>query len=155
MHWTQIAYPILLGAACYFGGASRVLTIACFGNFIGTVLLSASTISVAIVDLVTICALIGRGRRENISAMVFLMMVFAYPISSGLNFTTSTTYAIVDALGVLLLGVVANVGGGGGRNSRVTRRRRFGLASVAQVGRYAPVFGRINPREKVRGLGRD
>lgn len=126
MDLTQIIYALGLLVAIWWGGPDWRLSLACVANFIGTMALSASPLTVGVLDLVTIAVLVTLGTWRGYSmAAIFAVLVPIYPIGSYLAWPTHATYAIVDLLGYALLGVLAS-GSGGYRSKRRDKPRADG-----------------------------
>lgn len=126
MDWTQLAYSALLLAAIVLGRPDWRLSAICVGNFIGTMELSPSLLSVGVLDAVTVAALIYVGTwRGNALAFIFAILIPWYVFGAYFSWTTSTTYTIVDMFGfVSIPGVLASGSGGGIRGWRGAAGRK-------------------------------
>lgn len=145
----QISYAALLAFAIWCGQPSWRLSAICCVNFIGTMTLAASPISVGVLDMATITALfLVGGWRGYALAGVFVAIVPIYPIGVYLAWSNFAIYAIVDLLGYAIPGVLASGSGNGGNRSgrHFDRARRAGVLGVASVRTiFARGYRKINP----------
>lgn len=133
MDLSQISYAALLFGAIWWGGPDWRLSALCVGNFLGTMILSASPLSVGVLDMTTIALLIYIGTwRGYALAFIFAVLVPIYVIAAYLAWSIDATYAIIDPLGYAIPGVLAS-GRGGHRNRRCSDRRRRGGGSGASA----------------------
>ena len=65
MDLSQIIYAGLLAFAIWYGGPSWRLSALCVGNFVGTMALAASPLTVGVLDACTIAALLIVGRASS------------------------------------------------------------------------------------------
>ena len=124
MHWTQIAYALILCtalASAFWRGQNSWLLMAVMSvNFVATYELSDSFVDVSIVDLMCAACLLGRSQVASMVALLFALMVallFAlmvpvYLAAWALQWQNSTTYAIVDVLAYLQCALIGGIGGG-------------------------------------------
>jgi hypothetical protein len=96
-------------------------------------------LGVAVLDIACAALLIGSSRQADIVAAIFVVMVPIYVIGAIAAFPPNATYAIIDLLAVVQLGVIANGRGGMAIHRRYFGRRGNPVLPSAQARRYAPV----------------
>ena len=91
-------------------------------NFVATMELAANPINVAIADAIAATPLLFFGRRGQIVAAIYGVMIPIYPALSASGFAGVTIYAIVDVLAILQIAVAGRWDVGSGRAVRIVYR---------------------------------
>lgn len=112
MHWTQGLYLILLIAALWHGKAGPRLTLAMLGNVAATMALASDPVTVGVADTVAAAVLIGGNAKARIVATLFSVMLPVYVSAHVFSWSSATTYAIIDLLAFVQLGVICGASGG-------------------------------------------
>lgn len=97
------------------------------GNFIVTMILAENPVPVAIADLMTAAIILGVSTRANIVAGLFALMQPIYIAGFALGWPDATTYACIDLLAYVQLGVMGGVDRGMGRAYRFTHGWLYSL----------------------------
>ena len=122
MHWTQALYVGLLVLACYTGKPRPAIMVAMWGDLIATMVLASSPIAVGVADAAAMAVLMMAGRRGLVVAMLFSVMIPVYVAAAWLAWPNEATYAIIDLIAYLQLGVI----GGLDRGLRIAFRAFVG-----------------------------
>lgn len=125
--WQTIFAAALL-LAIVLGKPSLTLGAVMLANLAGTMVLHGNPLAVGVLDLVCAAILIGRGNREIAVAALFVLMVPVYIAGKANGWSPATTYAIVEAIAYIQVGVMGNVGGGMARG--IGAVRRWGAVSI-------------------------
>lgn len=91
-------------------------------NFLATMELADNPINVAIADSIAAAILLFAGKRGQIVAAIYAVMIPLYPILSASGFANSTIYAIIDGLAIAQLVVAGRWDVGIGRALRLVHR---------------------------------
>lgn len=103
-------------------GRQWLVVLVVAGNFIATMELAGNPINVAIADSIAATILLFTGRRGQIVAAIYAVMIPLYPILSASGFANSTIYAIIDGLAIAQLVVAGRWDVGIGRALRLVHR---------------------------------
>lgn len=109
MDWSQVLYAGLLALALIAGRPPLIIAAALVFDFAATMTLAADPVSVAIVDLIAILMLIGRGARANIIAGLFVIMQPLYIAAHNQWLSHAAAYSIVDLIAYVQLGVAGGM----------------------------------------------
>ncbi len=156
MIW-QVIFALALASALALGRPRLIVWVAMLGNLAATALLAADPVTVAVFDLVAATLLFFGDTRAKILAMIFATMAPIYVIFGLLGVHQSTTYAIIDVLAFLQVGVISGADVGISRAIRNARRRLAGrgsraVPSVAQRGHaFVGVAAISGESDQVRG----
>jgi len=143
MHWTQALYIGLLcvALACSWRQPwSALIAAVMVGNLVATMTLAPDPIAVGIADAVSAAILLLGNTRARTVAMLFSVMIPVYVSADWLLWPNYATYAIIDLIAYLQLGIVGGLDRGIGRICRAAARRWRGLADPASQGGHA-AFG--------------
>ena len=133
MDWSQIIFTTALFGALIYGGPHWRIWMAMICNFLATMTLADTPTTVAIADLAAAAFLLGAGHRAHIVAFLFAVMVPIYWAATVFpQWPSSATYAIIDAIAYVQLGVIGYGGGG-----LTIIRRNLGLRYGAILGPMA------------------
>lgn len=104
-------------------------------NFIGTMILADMPLAVAGLDIVCASWLVCFGNtRAKAVGWFYVLMLLSYAFGRAMELPNSTTYAIVDIIGLLQYLVAGHVDNGGANLARYLGRcRDFGLRLVRRA----------------------
>jgi hypothetical protein len=129
----QIIFTCGLFGALLIGLPHWRIWVAMICNFLATMTFADTPTLVGIVDIACAAFLLGAGRQAHIVAFLFACMVPVYWLPTGFpQWSNSATYAIIDVIAYVQLGVIGY--GGGGVNFI---RRHFGLRHRTVLGTVA------------------
>lgn len=143
MHWTQALYIVLLGLALCASWRQRwpaLIAAVMVGNLVVTMALASDPIAVGVADAVSAAILLIGNARAWAVAMLFSVMIVVYVSATWLLWPNAATYAIIDLIAYLQLGIVGGMDRGIGRICRSAARRWRGIADPAPQGGHA-AFG--------------
>lgn len=150
MHWTQATYLCLLILAIYMGRPIWLIGAVMLGNLTATMAFASDPYAVGAADALSAAILLTSDTRAKIVAMLFSVMIPVYVSAQWLAWPASATYAIIDLIALLQLGVIGGVDRGIGRACRaVAGRRRIpadtqahgGHAAISVASIYGPDYG--------------
>lgn len=142
MHWTQAAYICLLLvaiAASWRLHGSAIIAAVMLGNLGATMAMAHDPVAVGVADAASAALLLIGPTRARIVAMLFSVMIPVYVSALVFTWPNSTTYAIIDLIALVQLGVIGGVDRGLGRAARAAGRRGNDAGNTAPDGRYATV----------------
>ena len=95
----QTIIAVLIVIAGLTGRQWNIVSIVAL-NFMATMLLAANPVNVAIGDAIAASLLLFMGRRGQVVAAIYAVMIPIYPAMSAAGFPNYTTYAIIDVLAI-------------------------------------------------------
>jgi len=112
-------------AAIAYGRPPRLIIAVMAGNFAATWYLAADPLAVGVADAASAAVLLWSPNvRNRVIATLFSVMVPFYVSGAAMSLQPSTTYAIIDCIALLQLGVIGGIDRGIGRiRSRLRGRR--------------------------------
>ena len=151
MTWYAIDW-ILLVAALWFGRPPVLVVVALTADLaLGGTGLAQSPYAIAIVDLGAAIVCLGHSARGDIAALIFVAMTMTGAVMTAMDFSRETTYACIDALLWVQLGVIGGIDRGIRHTLRHTSRRRNSALGHVEV-RPASVGLSGTASENRRGL---
>ena len=129
----SIWQAILIGGwvLAIIAGADKRLAFVMACNFVVTALWPGNIGIVGLADLATIAALASISARGQVIAAIYVLCAVINACATMLSLPPSTTYAILDPIGWIMLVVLANVDAGlrsrFNSSRRVIRRRSAGV----------------------------
>lgn len=148
MHWTQAVWLAMFLAAAAIGRADWKVIAACLANFAGTALLAPSLLSVAVIDIATASfLLVTCGKKGAVLAAFYAIYTPVCVFGGWLGWPNSTTYAIVDAVGLLQFLVIARGDGRTGRVCWAADRRGSVTGGMLSRGGYSSGLAFMDKKE--------
>ena len=121
------AMLVISFALAVFTGRPKHLLISVMAlNFLITAHYRDDLFAVAVADIVAASILVGEGRREDITAYLFLMMPIIYGAGYYLGLKLETIYALVEVLAYIQIFTIGGWGVGLHRLYRSARRNAGG-----------------------------
>lgn len=121
MDWSQQILAVGIVAAGLTGRLWLVIFVVA-GNFLATMELAANPINVAIADSIAASILLFLGKRGQIVAAIYALMIPIYPLLAAIGFPHSAIYGIIDVLAFAQLLVAGRWDNGIGRALRAIHR---------------------------------
>ena len=129
MDGSQAVYTTGLIVALYCGRPHWLIAAAMVFDLAATLALSGNPIAVGTADMICAVALLFAGWRGRVVALIFALMQPVYVAAVALGWNSGTTYAIVDSLAFLQLGVIGGLDTGISSARRWLDRRRGNSAN--------------------------
>ena len=113
MDWSQIIFAAGIFAALLIGLPHWRIWAVMVCNFVATMTFADTPTAVGIMDIASATFLLGAGRQAHIVAFLFACMIPIYWLTTVFpQWPNSATYAIIDAIAYVQLGVIGYGGGG-------------------------------------------
>jgi len=137
MDWSQLLFFALIFAATLTG--DKRIAAVMWMNFTATVALAGNPVTVAGADALAAALLLSCGRRGQIVAAVYAIMIPIYPFAAWAGLPSYATYTIIDLLAFIQLAAM----GGWDRGVGIARRFVSGRSSV--------ILGSVEARDNASG----
>jgi hypothetical protein len=135
MDWSQLLFLALLLAATLTG--SRLIAGVMWLNFAATVVLASSPITVAGADALAAALLLFCGKRGQIIAAIYAVMIPIYPVAVWAGLPNAATYTIVDLLAFIQLAALGGWDHGIGGGCRFVFRGRSVILDPVETRHHA------------------